>query len=423
MKYFFILGTNPVLSAAEIIALLDGRYYTIIGTHKQALIVEAMAGHDLNVGDMMARLGGTVKIGTVLTEGLAVDEETVTDFVFRNLVGRSPTSKMNFGFSVYSLEMESPSRHASVVYGKLKNVGMEVKKKLTEAGIGARWVKAQQGVSLTSVVVAKNRMTDENGAELVILTKGDQCSIGVTEIVQPFEEFSKTDFGRPDRDTYQGMLPPKLARIMINLIHVSREVRDTHLLDPFCGSGTVLSEAMRIGFTHLYGSDKNPQAITATRTNLEWMGKHWLKAAPENSVHVQEADAREIGNILLPGVIDAVVTEPYLGPPRRGRETRGDLQKTLGELTKLYRDALASWRKCLKPGAPLVIAFPLYIFGLEKHGINVKEFESLGFKPEPLLPNTILSRLGTNETKNHGLLYGRNDQHVWREIVRLRYQP
>jgi len=221
----------------------------------------------------------------------------------------------------------------------------------------------------------------------------------------------------------QGMLPPKLARIMINLIHVSRETTDVRLLDPFCGSGTVLSEALRMGFVDLVGSDKNPEAVAATQKNLVWIAERWPEAMPVGAVQeVIVSEAREIGTKLGAKSIDAIVAELYLGAPKRGSEKRGDLQRELGDLQKMYREALANWRHCLKPGSPLVLAFPVYIYGPEKHGINVKEFEALGLRAEALLPSPMLARLGVRETKNRGLMYGRNDQRVWREIVRLRYE-
>jgi tRNA G10 N-methylase Trm11 len=219
------------------------------------------------------------------------------------------------------------------------------------------------------------------------------------------------------------MLPPKLARIMINMIHVSREETGVRLLDPFCGSGTVLSEALRMGFTDLVGSDKNPEAVAATQKNLAWIAERWPEAMPKDAKQeVFVSDAREVSGKLGSKTVDAVVAELYLGKPLRGGEKRGELQRELGELQKMYREALANWRHCLKPGAPLVLAFPVYVYGPERHGISTKEFETLGFRPEALLPAPLLSRLGARETKNHGLMYGRNDQRVWREIVRLRYE-
>lgn len=420
MRHFFILGTNPVLSTAEIIALLDGRQFTVTEMYKQALIVDTVPGFTLDAKALMGRLGGTIKIGTLVAENLPTTPEALEETVLQGLSERvANIGNATFGISVYSLESDKPSTKAATLAGKFRNVGMSVKRKLQAAGCAARWVKAQVGTALTSAAVGKNRMLDD-GAEFVVLAKGDSMVVGKTDVIQPFEEFSMVDFGRPERDTIQGMLPPKLARIMINLIHVSREVKDIALLDPFCGSGTVLTEALQIGFRELFGSDKNPEAVLATQKNIDWLKEKAIIPNDTGHVALFAADARNLKPHIKPASLDAIVTEAYLGPNRTGGETRGQLQKTLAELTKLYYESLSSWRGLLKPDAPIVMAMPVYIVGNEKHGIVAKEFESLGFRAESMLPTIILSRLGVPETKNKGLLYGRNDQRVWREIIRLR---
>jgi hypothetical protein len=57
---------------------------------------------------------------------------------------------------------------------------------------------------------------------------------------------------------------------------------------------------------------------------------------------------------------------------------------------------------------------------MEKHGIIANDLSGAGYETEQLFPDRLLQRMGIRPTKNKGLLYGRNDQHVWREIVRLR---
>jgi tRNA G10 N-methylase Trm11 len=418
MRYFFILGSNPVLSAAEIMSLLPGRQVTVTEMYKQALVVETPDSLDTTA--IMNRLGGTIKIGRLLTEEESVSDVRLVEFMRDHLLINTGAGKTaDFGFSIYALERETPMAKAAVMSSGFRNAGMEVKRLLKEKGMSVRWVKAQTGPMLSSVVVAKNRLV-ENGAEFVVLLKGDQMRIGVTEVVQPFEDFSEADYGRPSRDTVQGMLPPKLARIMINLINVSVPVMEVSLLDPFCGSGTILTEALRIGFDRVYGSDKNPEAVESTKKNIAWMKEQNLVSSG-NHVEVFVSDARQLAQKLPPHCIDSIVTEPYLGPPRSGQEKRGEMQKQLADLSKLYYESLSSWKQILRPNAPVVMALPVYIVGMEKHGIQTGEFEKLGFMTEPLLPPRLLSRIGVPETKNHGLLYGRNDQYVWREIVRMRY--
>ena len=85
-----------------------------------------------------------------------------------------------------------------------------------------------------------------------------------------------------------------------------------------------------------------------------------------------------------------------------------------------WRFHMKKYQALLRPNAPVVTALPVYIVGMEKHSIQVSEFEKPGFKTESLLPTRLLSRLDVPETPNKGLLYGRNDQHVWRKIVHMR---
>ncbi len=408
MRHFFILGANPALSAAEIVAMLDGNKFTVTEISSQAMIVDAAAGATLDAAGLMRRLGGTIKIGTIVAEDLPLHPGVFTERMTEILENKTRSGRIAFGLSVYALDA------GPAVAGKLKNVGMEVKRVLKENGIASRWVKPQTGAALTSVVVGKNKLI-EDGAEFVALVKGDAAMLATTDVVQPFEEFSAVDYGRPERDLIQGMLPPKVARIMLNLAKKSGGA----IMDPFCGSGTILTEALQLGFTEIYGSDKNPAAIESTKKNIAWVQKRGF-APTDVAAHLAVADSRNLNEKVPKNSIDAVVTEPFLGPPRTGRETRGALQRTLAELSRLYYESLSSWRPLLKSDAPIVMALPMYVIGAEKHGIQASDFEKLGFKTEPLLSASILSRLGARETKNHGLLYGREGQHVWREIVRLR---
>jgi len=56
---------------------------------------------------------------------------------------------------------------------------------------------------------------------------------------------------------YKGKFYPQLAKSLLNLAQIDRQSR---ILDPFCGSGTVLLEAQLNGFTSV-GMDLNPLAV------------------------------------------------------------------------------------------------------------------------------------------------------------------
>lgn len=93
--------------------------------------------------------------------------------------------------------------------------------------------------------------------------------VAVTLAVQDFEEYRFLDFGRPQRDMVSGSMPPKLAKIMLNLSGVKI---DQAILDPFCGSGTMIQQALLLGFTNIVGSDASPKAVEDTKKNLNWLG-------------------------------------------------------------------------------------------------------------------------------------------------------
>lgn len=62
MKYFFILGSNPALSAAEICALFPRTEIILVGKETAILETEQKIEPD----ELITRMGGTIKIGEVL---------------------------------------------------------------------------------------------------------------------------------------------------------------------------------------------------------------------------------------------------------------------------------------------------------------------------------------------------------------------
>lgn len=413
MRYFFILGSNPSLSAAEILASAHHDPFSVTEIHRQALVFDGRDGVDTRA--LISRLGGTIKAGKLLDENFDFSEDAAIRLMSDSLMGRSTEGRLTFGFSVYVLEGDHPARKAAATAGKLKRAGMEVKRLLKEAGISSRWVRPVTGPALTSVQVEKNGMTAD-GIEFVLLIKQDKMMFGITDAVQHFEEYSLVDYGRPSRDPLQGMLPPKLARMMLNIANMQPGER---VWDPFCGSGTVLTEALRLGVLDVAGSDINPNAIKGTLENVKWLKDRGLTPAGAQ-VTTFTSDARETPKEIALGSLDAIVTEPYLGPPRTGQESAGELRDRLDDLTKLYRESLLAWKPLLKRNAPIVMALPLYIFGLERLGIRTIDFADTGLRTEHMIPPMLAERMGIVETKNRGLTYGRNDQRVWREIVRFR---
>ena len=56
------------------------------------------------------------------------------------------------------------------------------------------------------------------------------------------------------------MIPPKLARTMINLAVGENDPKSITVFDPFCGTGTILMEGLMVGVT-VMGSDLDHEAV------------------------------------------------------------------------------------------------------------------------------------------------------------------
>lgn len=63
---------------------------------------------------------------------------------------------------------------------------------------------------------------------------------------------------------YKGKFYPQLAKVLLNIANIES---NSSILDPFCGSGTVLLEGYLNGF-HVYGCDLNPLAVEITKAKL-----------------------------------------------------------------------------------------------------------------------------------------------------------
>jgi len=146
-------------------------------------------------------------------------------------------------------------------------------------------------------------------------------------------------------------LSPRLAGLLLNLSGISA---GKTVLDPFCGSGTILAEAL-VRSCKCLGLDSSKGRVRDARRNLSWVASD-LRGAKFN---LQEGDARDLQAVLGSTMVDAVVTEPLLLPPLAARprtETATSLVESAGQV---YADALESAAQVLSPGGRVVIVVPI----------------------------------------------------------------
>jgi len=291
---------------------------------------------------------------------------------------------------------------------------MAIKKFLREKEISCRWVTSREK-NLSSVVVEQNKLITQ-GIEIALIENNKNILIGQTLAVQPFKELSFRDYGRPARDDYSGMLPPKLAQIMINL---SQAKPPNTILDPFCGSGTILTEAMLMGYHNLIGSDVSTKAMADTEKNIAWIKNKFQislsaptcagRQAKNFKFHLYTRGVNELVQSIKPESIDAIITEPYLGPPRG----KFNIKQAMKKLEKLYSESLNEFKKMLKPNGRIVMVWPVFQQTLCLFP-NLNGLKIISPIPENIKNNKLI-KLTTRKT----IIYGRQGQKIWREIVIL----
>ncbi len=205
------------------------------------------------------------------------------------------------------------------------------------------------------------------------------------------KEWYKRDRLKPFADGKKGMLPPKIARIMVNLALGKSYSSNQVLLDPFCGSGNILMEAGMLKLS-LLGADINTDQLEGTRKNLNWLG------IKDFSLH--NIDATQLSKH-LDTQVNYIVTEPFMGKPN----LRPDRIKYVTKgLHKLYLGSLKNWLKILAPKGVVCMVLPIFTDGKKTYELSkVIDDKSL---------------VGYN-IKTRGLIYSRPYSSLKREIVVL----
>lgn len=329
----FIFGRTPSLSLLELQAVQPDAVSLTPGI--------ALVSGDISYNDMITLLGGTVKIAEIISTVPEVSVDTLFDVLKQTADG----TRVTFGISTYG----------SVALPEL--LKQDLKKRLVEGGYTARFVETHHEQSLSSVVIAKQHVID-----LAIIAHDGSYLLGITRAVQDFEDWNARDFGRPAPDPKRGMLPPKVARMIVNIARLQTHADHPMILDPFCGVGTILGEAALMG-CNVTGTDISHDAIDRAKKNHEWLRAKYPQIAPLyanyavlDATHLSESIARES--------IDAIVTEPFMGENLdtsvREQESPEKVKNTLKGLEKLYIGSLKEWQTILKKGALVIMAMPAY---------------------------------------------------------------
>lgn len=181
--------------------------------------------------------------------------------------------------------------------------------------------------------------------------KGDY--LGVTSYVPDVESYRERGTGKPVRSPAISM-SPRLARTLVNLAGLSP---GQTLLDPFCGSGTILAEAV-LHSLNCVGVDKNPDRLRQAEQNLKWVREN-NPSKKLGSYNLLHGDAREL-NLYLGGVkFDAIATEPILLPNLSARPSTRNAHEMVKKASEVYSEALHAMSQVVKSGGRVVVVVPV----------------------------------------------------------------
>ena len=392
MKYVAIAGRQPLISLAEIQALYD-KTARLVG--KKLVFFEINEDDEKNISPDINRLGGSLKLGRFFD----------TDFskLAKFLAIAHPEGKITLGISDFSKQKKS---------GLAKQKSMELKRSLARMGRSVRVITSNEP-EISSATAHHNQLGEKAGCfEIFLIDREIYLSLGTQNITA----YTERDQARPARDAKVGMLPPKLAQILINLCGKLPE--GARVLDPFCGTGVVLQEAAIMGYVP-YGTDLNERMVEYSKKNLSWLfnerNQKRFKILPDliqkkdqilNAISVGDATS-----FAWDGEIDAVAFEGYLGAPMSKPPVDIKFKTEKAKCREIAIGFLKNITPQIKSGTPVVMALPAWLRENGKYaGLNIlDEIQEMGYNFEKF-----------QDLSQSDLLYYREGQIVAREIIVIR---
>jgi len=339
--YFAVLGKNPEISMKEL-ELVQAKE---ISYPKKGIVI-----FDTKYAQLLPQLWGVIKIGTVVKEKEL--QELLTDV------------------KIIWIQNEANGKH-------LKRT------------VGIRRYKLVDIFHTDKEIRAK-------GKEIINLENG---LYGIVEWYQNIELYEAIDFGKPGRSMEMGMMPAKLAHMMINIwlakfIHESQlDIEKICIYDPFVGSWTTGMLANYMGYDFA-GSDIK---INYAEKNTPWrkINKFFT---PDKQFDIFKHDIKEKLWDQLEGKDILIVSEWRLWPIVKKSTSDQDIQKFQERVTDLYKSFLDRIKELW---AVAVFTIPRYVWqdnGIEQ--VLTKYANKIGVK-----------------TQSIPEIYGREGQQLGRKIM------
>lgn len=446
--YAAFLGHQPAISLAELMVMLPD-----LKPWKQwdQRIVTFETAQEITV-DWLRQLGGTVLIAREISFG-----EERTNRPSSRSVGPRPTEKPHLEKIVPKIlhkELKDVKRKATFSFrcmgvprSEIRSLYRTCKKYLREKNLPSRYIGNERHPAKPGTLLLRGIPGSES-AEIVIL-QGDPHSslraprskggkpftpqsspqesemvwIGKTCAVQDIEAYTNRDMGKPFRDTETGLLPPKLAQVLLNMALMMLPEKRALLKDPkkgvnlwegitvwdpFCGSGVIVLEAL-LRRAHAIGSDRTEKAVEGCAENIRWLR---LKEKTPKAIAHYVLKQNALKPATLPKRPTIIVTETSLGPALKKPPTKKEVATLIREAEELEAAFFENMAAHF-PEVPITCTFPVYISrDGEKNYLQkiLLKTEKLGYR------RTMIGTSFLKTTNRQSLLYLRPDQMVGREI-------
>jgi len=386
MDYVGILGRQQKLSLAELEVLYGAEH---VERFSETAAIFSTESFDIE------RLGGLIKAGEVVLSLHKAEWKAVSTKVIHYYARKFSKidHKITIGISVYDWNV--PARD-------IQKLGLILKSTLKKSNVSLRLIPNQEQ-ALSSATSHHNKLgLSPNKVELLISRDKDgNVLVAQSTGAQNISALAARDQGRPKRDAFVGMLPPKLALMMVNLSGVRK---DDRVLDPFCGTGVVLQEAALLGHD-VYGTDLSEKMVDYSTINMRWLTdtRHL-----STNVVIHHGDAMET---TWHPPVDAVIAETYLGQPFSAPPAPDKLQKVQRVCNDVISQFLTNIGPQIKSGTPLCIAIPAWrdSVGRISHLSLINNLKRFGYEHIELTHATL-----------DDLIYFREDQIVARQLLLLK---
>jgi len=326
---------------------------------KVSMKCEDIAVADLNEGRFKryTELAGVHKIALPLPPIDSPDFAKAITFPERNF---------NFSLSLYCTQGDQEAEYDDLSEQLLTTIRHYGHKK-------ANLIRSRSGPEMYS-----DRVLSRSAMDFVVFPIGAASQWGVTVYIPETEGFKERSTERP-YVTSGISLSSRLARLLVNISGVSK---GQVLLDPFCGSGTVLGEALLKG-ADCIGVDRNHGSVERTKENLAWFLSQSQRGGQRSpSYSVVTGDATNLRRSLGDQMVDGIVSEPILMPRLSSPPTLEKARRLIKHASSIYSDALYEMSGVLRRGGRMVLVTPsLRTIEGKDVTLSFEDLKEVGLRP------------------------------------------